>query len=91
MSEPWDPEELEARRAPAEAELSPLTTAGAVHLTVAQLERSVDYYREIVGLEILEQGAGRASLGVGGRELLGLVEEAHARPAVGHSGLYHFA
>jgi catechol 2,3-dioxygenase len=91
LSEPWDPEELEARRAPAEAELSPLTTVGAVHLTVAQLERSVDYYREVVGLEILDQSFGRASLGVDGRELLGLVEEAHARPAAGHSGLYHFA
>ena len=91
MSEPWDPEELEARQAPAEAELSPATTVGAVHLTVAQLQRSMAYYREVVGLEILEQGAGRASLGVGGRELLGLVEEAHARPATGHSGLYHFA
>ncbi len=91
MSEPWDPEELEARRAPAEAEISPSTTVGAVHLTVSQLGRSLDYYRETVGLEILDQCPGRASLGVGGRELLGLVEEARARPAAGHSGLYHFA
>ncbi len=91
MSEPWDPEELEAKRAPVKAELSSSTTVGAVHLTVAQLERSLAYYREAVGLEILDQGHGRASLGVGGQELLGLVEEAGARPAVGHSGLYHFA
>ncbi|MGA8365135.1 MAG: VOC family protein [Solirubrobacteraceae bacterium] len=91
MSNPWDPEELEARQAPAKAELSPLTTVGAVHLTVAQLERSLDYYREVVGLEILDQSPGRASLGVCGRELLGLVEEIRARPVAGHSGLYHFA
>lgn len=91
LSELWDPEELEARRAPAKAELSPSTTVGAVHLTVSQLGRSLDYYRETVGLEILDQSPGCASLGVGGRELLGLVEEALARPATGHSGLYHFA
>jgi catechol 2,3-dioxygenase len=91
LSDPWDPEELEARQAPAKAELSPLTTVGAVHLTVAQLERSLDYYREVVGLEILDQSPGRASLGVCGREQLGLVEEVRARPAAGHSGLYHFA
>jgi catechol 2,3-dioxygenase len=88
---PWDPEELEAKRAPVKAELPSSTTVGAVHLTVAQLERSLAYYREVVGLEILDQSHGRASLGVGGRELLGLVEEVGARPAVGHSGLYHFA
>jgi catechol 2,3-dioxygenase len=91
LSEIWDPEELEATRAAVEAEISPSTTVGAVHLTVASLERSLDYFREVVGLEILDQGPGRASLGVGGRELLGVVEETGARPATGHSGLYHFA
>jgi len=62
-----------------------------VHLTVSELARSVAYYRRAVGLELLDQGGGRASLGAGGRELLVLVEEAGARPAVGHTGLYHFA
>jgi catechol 2,3-dioxygenase len=64
---------------------------GAVHLTVADLERSLDYYRTAVGLEVLEQAAGRASLGTGTTELLQLVEEPGARPALGHTGLYHFA
>jgi catechol 2,3-dioxygenase len=91
LSDPRDPEELEVTRAPVEAELSPSTTVGAVHLTVAELGRSLDYYREAVGLEVLDRGPGRASLGAGGRELLGLVEEPLARPAPGHSGLYHFA
>jgi catechol 2,3-dioxygenase len=91
MSGPWDPEELEARRAPVTAALSPSTTVGAVHLTVSQLGRSLQYYREAVGLEVLEEDAGRASLGIGGRELLCLVEEPLARPARGQSGLYHFA
>jgi catechol 2,3-dioxygenase len=64
---------------------------GAVHLTVSDLERSLGYYREAVGLDVLEQGAGRASLGAGATELIVLVEEPGAGPALGHTGLYHFA
>ena len=86
-----DPEELEAAGAPAAAEISGLTTLGPVHLTVSDLERSVGYYEATVGLTLLERGAGRASLGAGGRELLVLVELAGARPASGYTGLYHFA
>ena len=86
-----DPEELEAAGAPAAGEISPLTSLGPVHLTVSDLGRSVAYYETVVGLERLELGAGRASLGAGGRELLVLVELAQARPAVGYTGLYHFA
>jgi catechol 2,3-dioxygenase len=64
---------------------------GPVHLTVSDLERSVDYYRQVVGLDVLDQGAGRASLGADSTELLGLVEESGAQPADGYTGLYHFA
>jgi catechol 2,3-dioxygenase len=63
---------------------------GAVELTVSDLERSLDYYRRAVGLQVREQVDGRASLG-GDSELLVLVEEPGARPALGHTGLYHFA
>jgi catechol 2,3-dioxygenase len=88
---PRDPEQLEAAGAPAHGEISPLTTVGAVHLTVSDLARSLDFYRRSIGLTVLEAGVGRASLGVGGRELLSLVEEPGARPARGHTGLFHFA
>ncbi len=71
--------------------IAPQTTPGAVHLTVSDLTRSLDYYRGAVGLAVLEEGAGQASLGADGRELLVLVEERGARPAAGHTGLYHFA
>jgi catechol 2,3-dioxygenase len=64
---------------------------GAVHVTVAELTRSLDYYRRAIGLDVLEQAAGRASLGANSTELLVLVEEPGARPADGHTGLYHFA
>jgi catechol 2,3-dioxygenase len=88
---PRDPEELEAVRVPASAEISPRTTVGPVHLTVSDLDDSLTYYRETIGLDVLEEGAGRARLGAGERELLVLVEEAGARSAYGFTGLYHFA
>src|SRR5438477_427955 len=67
------------------------TRMGPVHLTVSDLERSLEYYRRVVGLDLLEQGAGRASLGADSTELLGLVEEPGAQPSDGYTGLYHFA
>ena len=92
MSEaPRDPEELGTTAAVAHAEISPATTLGAVHLTVADLWRSLDYYRTVLGLEVLAEDDGRASVGTRERELLVLVEEPGARPAHGYTGLYHFA
>lgn len=88
---PRDPEELEATAAAASGSISALTTPGEVHLTVSELARSVAYYRQSVGLEVLEQVAGRATLGVDGRGLLVLVEEAGVLPVAGHTGLYHLA
>jgi len=64
---------------------------GPVHLTVSDLERSLDYYRRVVGLDVLEQGPGRASLGADSTELLGLVEQPGAQPSDGYTGLFHFA
>jgi catechol 2,3-dioxygenase len=88
---PLDPEWLDAAGAPASGEISPQTAMGAVHLTVADLGRSLEYYRTAIGLDALEEGDGRASLGAGGRELLVLHEEPGARPAVGYTGLFHVA
>ncbi len=88
---PRDPEELEANATATTGEISPRTTLGAVHLTVADLERSLAYYHSAIGLETIEAGAGRATLGACGHELLVLVEEPGARPAPGSTGLYHFA
>lgn len=73
------------------ATLPAATAMGAVHLTVADLERSLAYYRESIGLEPGERSAARLSLGAGGRELLVLHEEPGARPAPRSTGLYHFA
>jgi catechol 2,3-dioxygenase len=91
VSSPPDPEELEASSEPPSAEISPATTLGAVHLTVSDLDASLAYYREAIGLGVLEHADGVARVGSGTRELLVLVEERGARPAHGHTGLYHFA
>lgn len=91
MGTPRDPEELEASSTPASAEVPASTAVGAVHLTVADLDRSLEYYQGAIGLGALRRDGDRASLGVAGRELLVLVEERGARPARGHTGLYHFA
>ena len=64
---------------------------GPVHLTVADLDRSVAFYESSIGLRGHRRGEGEAVLGAGGEDLLVLVEERGARPAGRHAGLYHFA
>jgi catechol 2,3-dioxygenase len=71
--------------------IAPATTVGAVHLSVADLGRSLDFYERALGLGTLEREDGRASLGAGGGPLLVLAEEPGARPADGFAGLFHFA
>jgi len=64
---------------------------GAVHLTVADLDRSLAYYGNVLGLSVRSRESGLASLGTPSRELLVLVEEPGATPAPGRTGLFHFA
>jgi catechol 2,3-dioxygenase len=90
-SAPRDPEELEAGGAPVYAEIPSATRPGAVHLTVSNLDRSLGYYESVVGLVVRERWTGRAFLGAGGEDLLVLVEQPGAAPALGYCGLYHFA
>lgn len=79
----------------AAARLPEQTHVGAVHLQVTDLQQSLDYYRGVLGLGLLERDAGRASLGVKGavRPLAHLVERRGATPVPrrGRFGLYHFA
>jgi catechol 2,3-dioxygenase len=67
------------------------TTVGPVHLAVADLERSLAFYRHVLGLDVLERDGPRGVLGAGGTTLLVLVEEPGARPAPRSTGLFHFA
>jgi catechol 2,3-dioxygenase len=91
MIDSMDPEELTATGAPARADLPAETRMGAVHLTVADLDRSIAYYETQIGLRVHGRDGGEARLGTGGEDLLVLGEEPGARPADGYSGLFHFA
>jgi catechol 2,3-dioxygenase len=64
---------------------------GPVHLTVTDVDRSVEFYERAIGLRTHRRGTGEAALGAGGEDLLVLVEEPGARRAGRHAGLYHFA
>ncbi|HKG24149.1 MAG TPA: VOC family protein [Thermomicrobiales bacterium] len=68
------------------------TVNGPVSLTVADLDRSLQFYTGPIGLALLERNGGEATLGVPGNPLLYLVEQRGARPWTEYStGLYHFA
>jgi catechol 2,3-dioxygenase len=71
------------------------TRVGRVRLQVSDLERSLAYYRDVLGFRALEQSADRAVLAAEGddRPLVELVERpgATAVPRRGRIGLYHFA
>lgn len=74
----------------------PETQIGHVHLTVADLERSLKFYRDILGFEVTARyGDSAAFLSVGGyHHHIGLntwAGKGAEPPAKGHSGLYHFA
>lgn len=74
------------------ARLHPKTDVGTVTLKVADLERSLAFYRDSIGLSILERSGGSAWLGAGGRKIMRLEEVPGARAASPRStGLYHSA
>jgi catechol 2,3-dioxygenase len=64
---------------------------GPVELTVTDLDRSVGFYENAIGLRVHRREDGRAAMGAGGEDLLVLVEDRDAGRAGRHSGLYHFA
>lgn len=63
---------------------------GPVDLVVADRDRSTAYYRDLIGLRVLAEGADATTLGVDA-PLVRLVAEPGARPAGGEAGLFHFA
>jgi catechol 2,3-dioxygenase len=64
---------------------------GAVHLTVTDLDRSVAFYQDALGLRQRSREDAVAALGAGEEDLVVLHEEPRARAAGRHAGLYHFA
>ena len=63
----------------------------AVHLTVADLERSIGWYERALGLLLHGRNAAEAELGDGTETVVVLHEDAAARPPSRHAGLYHYA
>src|SRR3954468_16292756 len=64
---------------------------GAVHLVVADLDRSVAWYQRSLGLRLHRQDTGVAAMGAGEDDVLVLHEDPVARRAGRHAGLYHYA
>jgi catechol 2,3-dioxygenase len=71
--------------------LLPTLRLGAVHLTVTDLDRSISFYEDAIGLRLHRRENSVAAMGVGEEALLVLYEEPGARRAGGHAGLYHYA
>ncbi|MGH7560286.1 MAG: VOC family protein [Gemmatimonadales bacterium] len=75
--------------------LPPETRIGTVALAIADLDRSLDYYRTVLGFRLLDRAGSTARLGAAGsdRALVAL----HAEPGLvpvprrGRLGIYHFA
>ena len=64
---------------------------GPVHLTVTDLDRSVGFYQDAIGLRQHSRAGDVAALGAGREDLLVLHEAPFAKPAGRHAGLYHVA
>ena len=71
--------------------IHPATRIGHVHLTVANLERQIEFYRRVVRFRLHWHEGGQAGLGAGQADLLRMTEDSNARRLRGTTGLYHFA
>ncbi len=81
--------------APSAYRLHHATRLGVVRLQVADLERSLAFYQDTLGLRVVRRDAQHAVFAAQGDDtpLVALHERAEARPAArrGQLGLYHFA
>ena len=80
---------------PTHSPLHPATTVGMLSLTVSDLARSLAFYTQALGFEVLKSEASAATLGAAGMPLLLLAEQPGAREwprdRRSYTGLYHFA
>jgi catechol 2,3-dioxygenase len=74
-----------------QAALPDTLTLGPVRLTVSDLDRAVEFYRDALGLRVLRYEHPQASLGTAEEDVLVLVEQPGAHAAGRHAGLYHVA
>ena len=64
---------------------------GPVHLNVTDGERSLMFWRDVLGLEVVGREEGAIEVGAGGRVLLVLHPGAESPAQRGRAGLYHVA
>ncbi|WP_442597683.1 VOC family protein [Neobacillus sp. D3-1R] len=71
----------------------PVTFVGQVNLKVQNLERSLSFYKEVIGFKVLEQSERFANLTADGKTtLLSIEQPDNVLPMQGKTtGLYHFA
>lgn len=63
----------------------------AAHLKVASLDRAVDFYRDVIGLQLHGSDGDVARMGVGDEDIIVLHERPGARRHARVAGLYHVA
>lgn len=71
--------------------IHPDTRPGHVHLQVSDLERQLEFYQQVIGLQLHWRQNGAAGLGAGDEDLVRLIERPGARRYPRTTGLYHFA
>ena len=71
--------------------IDPGTTIGSIHLTIADLGRSIRFYEAHLGFTVHRRDDRTAWLGAGGPDLLVLTQCESAPRVRGTTGLYHFA
>lgn len=83
---------VESQRTVRSAPVLPLTTRlGPVHIAVTDREQALAIWRDVVGLELIEETADELRLGAGGRVLIVLEPSATGPVAQRTVGLYHVA
>jgi len=82
---------MNASTVTAAATLPATLRLGPVHLTVTDLDRSVTWYQDALGLRLHRREDALAAMGAGEDDVIVLHEEPGARPAGRHAGLYHYA
>jgi catechol 2,3-dioxygenase len=73
------------------ARIHPASRIGSVNLTVSDLDRQVEFYQSVIGLQLHWREANSAALGSGRQDFLILTSKPGARRYANLTGLYHFA
>jgi catechol 2,3-dioxygenase len=71
--------------------IHPETKLDYVHLTVADLKKSLPFYQQVLGFQVNRRGKDTVALGAGEQDILLLTENPDAKPLGRAAGLYHFA